>query len=237
MWVKICGTTSARDAETALEAGADALGLILAPSPRQVSLAQAAAMTKALPGTVERYGVFVHPSFEFVVRAVEQAGLSGVQLHASSEPDLDRRLRTYFEAKPGFKLLRVVRLAPGEALSPAMLNKFRAGEHDGLLVDSRTAAAEGGTGTRFDWQSAQPAFATAGEQRLIVAGGLMPENVAEAITTLRPWGVDVVTGVEQSPGRKDTGKVKDFVWRAREAAASLAAQAMGFAGQGTAPKG
>ncbi len=222
MWVKMCGTTSLGDAEAAVEAGADALGFVFAPSPRQVSIAQAAAITHALPHQVEKYGVFVHPSFDFVVRSVQESGLTGVQLHVSSEPGLEQRLHLHFNSVPGFRLLRVIRLSPGEKLTVQRLEPLRAETCDRVLVDSRTTHSQGGTGVSFDWESARPAFDSVADLKLIVAGGLSPENVGEAVMALQPWGVDVVTGVEQSPGRKDPGKIKDFVQRAREAHASLA---------------
>ncbi len=218
MWVKICGTTSREDAALAVEAGANALGFVFAPSPRQVSIEQAATITASLPDQLERYGVFVCPSYEFVVEAVQEAGLTGVQLHAAGEPGLEQRLRTLFKTKPEFKLLRVLHCGRNEILTSEKVRLSCAGARDGLLVDTRTAQAQGGTGASFDWMSARGAFAEAASVKLVVAGGGSPDNVAEAIATLLPWGVYVVTGVEQSPGRKDPAKVAAFVQRAREAA-------------------
>lgn len=217
MWVKICGTTSLSDAEAAIEAGADALGFIFAPSPRQVSTAGAAAIIRTLPKHIEKYGVFVDPNFEFVAGAVRESGLTGVQLHVSSEPGLEQQLRRYFAAMP-VKVLRVIRLKPQERLTAAMLDPLRAAACDGVLVDAQTNHAQGGTGVRFDWTSAQAAFASAGELKLIAAGGLSPENVGEAVAMLQPWGLDVVTGVERSPGRKDPDKLRNFIRRARACA-------------------
>ncbi len=218
MWVKICGTTSSADAEAAVEAGADALGFIFAPSPRQVSIAQTAAITRGLPSQIEKYGVFVNPTFDYVVKVVQESGLTGVQLHMSHEPDLKQRLRSFFESEPGFKLLEVVHLGTEDTLTPEALEPFRT-SCDGVLIDSRVGQLAGGTGVSFDWVSARTAFTSAADMRLIAAGGLSPENIAEAVATLRPWGVDVVSGVELSPGRKDPRRVAEFVQRAREAAA------------------
>ena len=236
MWIKICGTTSLRDAELAVEAGADALGFIFAPSPRQVTASAVRLITRRLPETIERYGIFVHPSFEQVVDTAEAAGLSGVQLHATEDRSLAGRLRGHFSAIEGRRrlgLLQVLHLpAAGLAAGPEQGVEAQmaalAADHavDALLVDSRTPWAEGGTGLRFDWAAASGTFLrSAPHLRLIVAGGLAPENVAEAIATLRPWGVDVVSGVEAAPGRKDGGRMRAFVERARQASAALAAPA------------
>ncbi len=246
MWVKICANTSLLDAQAAVEAGADALGFIFAPSPREVTVGQVREISGQLPRHVERYGVFVHPSFEQVVATVEQAGLTGVQLHATNDPGLAARLREHFtqrEGLPRLGLLRVLHYpreqAPREQVQPAehaaessfaaqlgALRADHAADHaiDAVLVDSRSAMAQGGTGVRFDWAEASGAFlSVAPHLRLIVAGGLAPENVAEAIRLLRPWGVDVVSGVEASPGRKDPARVRAFIARARAAAREVAA--------------
>lgn len=242
MWVKVCGTTTLDDARLAIDAGADALGFVFAPSPRQVSPAQVAAIAARLPLHVERYGVFVHPTFEQVIGTVAAAALTGVQLHATDDPTLAARLREHFSAIPGRRrlgLLRVLHVPAENALQSSAPSKgLQAGLEDGLrelaadhsldavLIDSRTAAAEGGTGLRFNWAEASGSFLQAAPHlRLIVAGGLSPENVAEAVATLRPWGVDVVTGVEAAPGRKDPARVRAFVDRARAAARALAAPA------------
>lgn len=240
MWIKICGTTSLEDAQLAIDAGANALGFIFARSPREITPAQAGAIAAQLPAHVERYGVFVHPTFEQVVSTVETAGLTGVQLHATNDLMLAGRLREHFNAlcaeQAGRKrlgLLRVLHLpaagaptAPGDSLE-AQLEQLSADHSvDALLIDSRTAEAEGGTGLRFDWQRASGSFLRAAPHlRLILAGGLDPGNVAEAISTLRPWGVDVVTGVEASPGRKDPRKVRAFMERARATARALGSPA------------
>ena len=236
MWIKICGTTTLDDAQLAVEAGANALGFIFARSPREVTPAEARAITGRLPAHVERYGVFVRPSFEQVVSTVEAAGLTGVQLHATDDPALAPRLREHFsmlcERQPGRKrlgLLRVLHLPaagtqklPGETLDAQLAQLSEDHSADAVLIDSRTAEAEGGTGLRFEWLEAGGSFLRAAPHlRLILAGGLAPGNVAEAISTLRPWGVDVVTGVEASPGRKDPRKVRAFIERARASAQAL----------------
>ena len=223
LWVKICGTTNLEDAQCAITAGADALGFVFAPSPRRVTPAQVAIITAQLPSEIELYGVFVHPSFAEILETVEAAGLSGVQLHASSEPMLTQRLREHFDASRGQNRVSILRVlhypANGESFESVLQTAEQDPAADGVLVDSRSGGARGGTGLRFDWQQARKTFLAARpHSRLIVAGGLRPENVQEAVATLCPRGVDVVTGVEASPGRKDLALVRAFIERARSAA-------------------
>lgn len=239
MWVKICGNTTLHDAELAVAAGADALGFVFAPSPRQVTPAQVAAISARLPERMERYGVFVDAAFEEIVETVMRAGLTGIQLHSTPDPQLATRLRAHFSALPRRKrlgLLRVLHLPAGAQANPAsdgadfstqLLALQQDHSADALLVDARTATASGGTGLTFDWAAASGAFLKAAPHlRVIVAGGLSPGNVAEAIATLRPWGVDVVTGVEAEPGRKDPAKVRAFITRARATARAMASTAV-----------
>ncbi len=226
MWTKICGNTSLEDARHAIAAGADALGFIFAPSPRQVTSEQVASITTLLPGHVETYGVFGEASFDEIVGAVNAAGLTGVQLHGNGDAALPLRLRTHFAAQgKHIGILAVVHLSPDASESLAAVTLERqltslARDHavDAALVDTHAANAIGGTGLTFNWQAAQRSFSRmAPHLRIIAAGGLRPENVATAIETLRPWGVDVVTGVEASPGRKDPARVTAFIRNARDA--------------------
>jgi phosphoribosylanthranilate isomerase len=225
MWVKICGTTSLEDAQLAIDAGADALGFVFAPSPRQVHATQVAAITRHLPPEVQRYGVFVNPSLDEAVAAVEQAGLTGVQLHRVAEAELPMRLRAQLALSHAghVSVIGVVHFEQSQSPSDFLDALAVAhGAYDAILIDSRTATAEGGTGVSFDWMAAQHALAEGGKPpRLIVAGGLNAANVHEAITLLQPWGVDVVTGVEAAPGRKDEAKVRAFVQAARSATQGL----------------
>jgi phosphoribosylanthranilate isomerase len=218
LWVKICGNTSLADAQLAAEAGADAVGFVFAPSPRQVTLEQAAAITPSLPAAIEKIGVFVDADLTAVASAIEQAGLTGVQIHSIELDSLPTQLRQRFG--PELRILQVVHFGDdATARFAAVANDTNI---DGILIDSRTALAPGGTGIAYDWKAARASlFSTAGGLKLIAAGGLNPANVPEAIATLLPWGVDVVTGVEQLPGRKDPAKVRDFIHNARVAAAKL----------------
>ncbi|HUB28796.1 MAG TPA: phosphoribosylanthranilate isomerase [Terracidiphilus sp.] len=213
LWIKICGNTSLEDALLAADAGADAVGFVFAPSPRQVTAEQVAAITAHLPAQIEKIGVFVDAPLAQIINTVAQSGLTGVQLH--SEVDREAVAQVRARLGPQFRILRVVQFASEAAdrvqalsLDPAI---------DGVLVDSRTATAAGGTGIAFDWSSAAATVFQGTNKPLIVAGGLNPANVQEAIATLRPWGVDVVSGVEAAPGRKDPTKVRAFVANARAA--------------------
>jgi phosphoribosylanthranilate isomerase len=215
IWIKICANTSLADAQLAVEAGADAVGFVFAPSPRRVTAEQVAAITPRLP-EVEKIGVFVDADLAAISTTIERCALTGVQLHGDGDEAttmaLIHRLRSRFG--PQLRLLRVLHF--GKSLDiPAELPEI-----DAVLVDSRTATAVGGTGIPFDWQAARDTiFAPDRKLKLIAAGGLSPSNVAEAIATLNPWGVDVASGVEAWPGRKDAAKVREFVVRARSAAA------------------
>jgi phosphoribosylanthranilate isomerase len=240
LWVKICGNTSLEDALLAADAGADAVGFVLAPSPRHVTAGQVAEIVPHLPSSLEKIGVFVDDSFEEIAAAVQTVGLTGVQLHFNAAPDLAARLRERFGAS--LRILSVVHFdgrQQAEGVSFVSGHDFSRAESatniegalapevslydptiDAILVDSRTATAVGGTGKTFDWAAASRTLfrnENARELRLIAAGGLTPESVAEAIATLRPWGVDVVSGVEAAPGRKDAAKVRAFVANARSA--------------------
>ena len=218
LWVKICGNTSLADAQLAADAGADAVGFVFATSPRRVTVDAAAAICGKLPRTIEKIGVFVDAGLDEIYSTVRQAGLTGVQLHFEADARLPAKLRE--RLGPDLRILRVVHFDAG--ISPgvsAHIKKYAEDTSiDGVLVDSRTDTAVGGTGLAFDWTEARKTiFGEDRRVKLIAAGGLTPANVAEAIATLRPWGVDVVSGVEAAPGRKDAFKVRDFVVRARAA--------------------
>ena len=218
IWIKICGNTSLVDAQLAVEAGADALGFVFAPSPRRVTVAAVAAINSQLPAKIEKIGVFVDTALEEIVSTVQDCGLTGVQLHFNAEPELPARLHE--RLGPELRILRVIHFDAESAGQHAtqIAGHARNPHVDAVLVDSRTATAAGGTGVTFDWIEARKSiFGDAGRLKLVAAGGLSPENVAEAIAALRPWGVDVVSGVEASKGKKDPAKVREFVARARAA--------------------
>jgi phosphoribosylanthranilate isomerase len=216
MWIKICGNTNLEDARFAAECGAQAVGFVFAPSPRRVEADLVRRITEHLPPQLEKYGVFVDAGFDEVVSTVNAGGLTGVQLHRTSDPLLPARLRQHFAAR--IVIMRVVHF-----MSPdfeQQWNELSRGE-DTVLVDSSTPRAIGGTGTSFDWNKARSFLRGAPHVRWVAAGGLAPENVKQAIQTLRPWGVDVVSGVESTPGKKDPARVLAFIRSAQEAAAEL----------------
>jgi phosphoribosylanthranilate isomerase len=215
LWIKICANTSLADAEIAADAGADALGFIFAPSPRRVTAEQAAAIVPHLPATLEKIGVFVEAWFGEIAATVETVGLTGVQLHWDAPPELPAKLRKRFGPK-----LRVVRVVHFDKAAHENASAVAQDANiDAILVDSRSETAVGGTGWTYDWDVASKTlFHKVKEQKpMIAAGGLTPANIAEAIAALRPWGVDVVSGVESEPGRKDAAKVRAFIANARAA--------------------
>jgi phosphoribosylanthranilate isomerase len=193
VFVKICGTTSEDDALLAVAMGADAVGFIFAPSPRQIAVGKASDIAKRLPPEIVTFGVFRDEAPQRVVEIVQHAGLDGAQLHGNERPEDTRWVRE--------RLARVIKAFP--AGDPALR---QAGDHgaDAVLLD----APRPGSGQVFDWSLA--AEVPIGIP-LILAGGLTPDNVAGAIQRVQPWGVDVVSGVEKVPGEKDPMKVRDFV--------------------------
>lgn len=198
MFVKICGTTSEEDALLAVAMGADAVGFIFAPSPRRIAAQAVADIVKRLPPEILTVGVFRDEAPTRVVELVNGTGLKGAQLHGHETPDQTAFVR----ARVPF----VIQAFP--AGDPAVT---RAGDYpaDVVLVDSPSP----GSGQVFDWRMAEVPDGL----RLVLAGGLTPANVAEAIAQVHPWGVDVVTGVEATPGHKDPVKVRAFVAAAKAA--------------------
>ena len=216
IWIKICGNTSLEDALVAVDAEADAVGFVFAPSPRRVTPAEVAAITPHLPASVEKIGVFVDAALEEIVSTVRLCGLTGVQLHFDADPELPARLHERLGSE--VRILRMIHFNVESAgQHKAQIAEYDQDPHvDAVLVDSCTANAIGGTGVAFAWEAARATlFPDAKARRRIAAGGLTPANVAEAITALRPWGVDAVSGVEAAPGRKDPAKVREFIRRAR----------------------
>jgi phosphoribosylanthranilate isomerase len=202
VFVKICGTTTEEDALLAVAMGADAVGFIFAPSPRQVSSRSVADIVKRLPPEILTVGVFRNEAPARVVDVVNRTGLRAAQLHGKEKPEESRWIRD--------RVPFVIQAFP--AGDPAV---GRAREYgvDAVMVDSPTP----GSGQLFDWSLAESPSGS----RLILAGGLHDGNVGDAIATVRPWGVDVATGVEASPGHKDARKVRAFIAAAREAADRL----------------
>jgi phosphoribosylanthranilate isomerase len=205
LFVKICGVRTPEEAVAAAKAGADAVGLVFwLGSPRRVDAPVARAIARALPPAVLRVGVFVDAEREELARTADEAELDLLQLHGEEPPErfcgLPRR---------AWKALRV-----GPGFAPAEADRY-AGRAAGLVLDARVEGAPGGTGHAFDWSLARGVRDRCGF--LVLAGGLTPETVAEAIRAVRPHGVDVSSGVESAPGRKDPAKVRAFVEAARSA--------------------
>jgi len=203
-WIKICGTTSERDADIAIRAGANALGFIMTKSPRQVSETTAYSIGTVVPKGVETIGVFVNEELDALAQTARFCRFTGVQLHGDEDAGYIARLRTLL---PGTKLLKAANvdtLANRKNLKP-----------DAWLLDSGESAQRGGTGKTFSWGEAQPVVKELREP-FIVAGGLNAQNVRNALTVLHPWGVDVVSGVESYPGRKHSGLLVQFIDAVRQ---------------------
>lgn len=197
---KICGLTVPAEASAIAALGASAIGLVFyPPSPRNVSLDQAGEIQHALPAHVPAVGVFVDPDWEFLCRAVETAGLGGIQLHGNESPDLVDRLCRTFDI-PVIKGLFAAR-------PPAMTD---AGQYapNAFLVEAGKGVLPGGNAETWDWATAAPFIRS---HRTILAGGLDPENVAQAVAACLPDAVDASSGLESAPGRKDLEKVKQFL--------------------------
>jgi len=215
MWVKICGTTNLEDAQCAVDAGADALGFVFAQSPRRVRPSEAKRIIAVLPRKVETIGVFVNQRSKAILETAEKAGLTGVQLHGDETLEFAHELRDGARVA-GIKLrvykaIAMKRLTAGGLDLTSPKNLISA-----YVLDSGSWTKRGGTGKKFDWKQAAPLVRFAGGRfDLIIAGGLNPENVAKAIRLFHPWGVDVVSGVECEPGKKDHQKVRAFVKAAK----------------------
>ena len=200
MFVKICGITSEEDALLAVAMGADALGFVFAPSSRQVAAGFVRDIVRRLPPEVLTVGVFRDESPQRVVDIVNSIGLKAAQLHGHETVEQTILVRS--------KVPFVIKGFPAGDPALDRADDFKA---HAILIDSHAP----GSGEMFDWSLAEGAPIN---RRVILAGGLTPENVAEAIERVRPWGVDVSTGVEDGPGRKDARKVRDFVRNAKAAA-------------------
>jgi phosphoribosylanthranilate isomerase len=249
-WVKICGITNVDDALAASEAGANAVGFVFYPkSSRHVMVDTVQSIVAKLPQQVEKVGVFVNETVEYVRDTVKEAGLTMVQLSGDETTEFSRALYKGFangskrpmifrcypaklfdapgERSVGWDPVAAGLVEPDEAYKGKRVHKihvakngdlflethgFRPGVLSGVMLDSSTAERRGGTGQTFDWERVQPwAGIINSISKLIVAGGLHPGNVQEAIHLLHPWGVDVSSGVEREPGKKDPRKVRAFV--------------------------
>jgi phosphoribosylanthranilate isomerase len=206
LWLKICGITRREDAEAAVEAGASAIGFVFwNRSRRCVDARSARAIGLALPPELERAGVFVDACREEILRVFEEARLTWVQLHGEEDLDFARSL--------GVPWVKAFRVGREREAAPADLAPFVREAHERrYLLDAFVPDLPGGTGRSFDWTLAAPIHDAARDAggRMILAGGLTPENVAGAVRATRPSGVDVSGGVESSPGIKDAARIVSF---------------------------
>jgi phosphoribosylanthranilate isomerase len=199
--VKICGITSVADGQMAAAAGADMIGLMFYDqSPRHITLPQAAEIARELPPFVLRVGVFVNPDEDLVMRAITQCGLNLLQFHGDEPSEFCTRF--------GVFSLKALRVRDEESLQT--LENFQT---DAFLLDACSKTGLGGTGETFNWDLAITARKFA--KPIFLAGGLTPENVEEAVRKVRPFAVDVSSGVESAPGKKNPAKVIAFISAAR----------------------
>lgn len=201
--VKICGITSVADAQAAAEAGADMIGLMFYEgSPRHITLATAAEISQSLPPFVQRVGVFVNPDEALVMEAISACDLNLLQFHGDESPE--------FCTQFGIMSMKAFRIRDAESLK--VLSKYPT---DAWLLDAYSEKGLGGTGETFNWDLAVAAKQSG--KLIFLAGGLTPENVREAVRHVNPFGVDVSSGVEAAPGKKDAAKVKAFIAAAKAA--------------------
>jgi phosphoribosylanthranilate isomerase len=213
--VKICGITNAADARFACDLGADALGFnFYKKSPRSIDLPSAKKIVRGLPPFVRSVGVFVTGKPTEMVRIAQSANLGVIQLHGDQCAAHTSFCATYFP------VIRAFRVGAGFRLSE--LDGYKAASAILLDAASSQAGQFGGTGKTMDWGVAREA---AKSRLIILAGGLTPENVAAAILLVRPYAVDVASGVESKPGKKDRGKLRDFMQEVRRAESQLQAPA------------
>ncbi|RMG38039.1 MAG: phosphoribosylanthranilate isomerase [Gammaproteobacteria bacterium] len=195
--VKICGITRPEDAEAAVHAGADAIGLVFyPPSPRHVELAQAVEIARGLPPFVTTVGLFVNADAETIAEVVAEVGIDLIQFHGNECPD--------YCASHGRPWIRALRMKDDIDLE-AEAGRFAAAR--GILLDAYRPGVPGGTGETFDWSRIPPALA----HRIVLAGGLNPDNVEQAVRQVRPFAVDVSGGVESEPGIKDADRIARFM--------------------------
>jgi len=202
LFVKICGVTNAEDATCAVESGADAIGFNFYPSSKRFIVPEKAReISEGLDASILRVGVFVNPAREYVVATIRQVGLNAIQFSGNETPDDVSGYQ--------LKVFKAIHITGVESLAAMKLYGV-----DAFLLDTHRDGDFGGTGETFDWDVARKAKQFG---KVIMAGGLTPQNVSAAVRLVRPYGVDVSSGVEARPGIKDNKKIADFIRRAREA--------------------
>jgi phosphoribosylanthranilate isomerase len=200
--VKVCGIKEPGDARVAAEAGADAIGLVFAESPRKVGVERAREIAAALPEGVLKVGVFVDAEPKEVLRISREVGLDYAQLHGDEEPETVAAIRD-----GGVGVIKALRVR-----DTASLREMVRYDTNFFLLDAFSEKVRGGTGTRFDWELAK---AVRGYANILVSGGLTPENVREAIEFFEPYGVDASSSLEEKPGKKNDERVRRFVSAAK----------------------
>lgn len=198
MLVKICGIKTIEAASVAVQAGADFIGFVFAPSKRQITPNQAAIIAKTVPASVQKVGVFVNETVENIKDIAEQVGLDIIQLHGDESPEILEQLP--YQTIKAFSI---------DQVSAEMVKSFPA---DYYLIDSPVGEHRGGTGKTFDWKLATELGLHL--DKVILAGGLSPDNIQEAIKQVQPAGIDVSSGVETN-GEKDHQKIKQFIQNAK----------------------
>lgn len=201
--VKICGITNIEDAKSAMSSGADALGFVFAPSPRRITDIAAGEIIGELPLSLLSVGVFVNEQLPRVKEIIKRCNLSAVQFHGEESPDYC----AHFEK---VKVIKAFRVKNSDSLK--YLSDY---EVDAFLLDTYVQREAGGTGTNFNWNLASSLKDC--PKLIILSGGLSPENVTEAIKIVKPYAVDVSTGVESRPGKKDPKLVEEFIRKAKGA--------------------
>ena len=214
-WVKICGITNLEDALAAVEAGADALGFVFyEKSPRNVAPETVREIVRQLPAHIEKVGVFVNQFEDEICTVADEAGLSTIQLHVQNE-DNPHVGDLVVKNRPDLKIVVGISMHHPKPEGWAMM--WRPDVVHAFLVDSGGSSKPGGTGETFNWKMRQRSIEViASLGRVIVAGGLTSLNVTDAMHILHPWGVDVSSGVESKPGKKDPEKVRAFLSAVRE---------------------
>lgn len=208
VWVKVCGLTDADEAAKIAKLGVDAVGVVFAAgSRRRVSVHQAAAIFAALPCHIQCVGVFVDAPQHEVLHIAAQTGIDTIQLHGHESPMVAAAY-----AAQGFRVIKAVQLSNNLVPKTLLTRYIDSGVHT-LLLDTYVNGQPGGTGITGNWQLAQE---VAQAYPLILAGGITPQNVGEALSTVQPLGIDVSSGVERSPGRKDLHKVAQLLSAVRK---------------------
>lgn len=199
MKIKICGITSQDDALAAANAGADMIGMIFSQSPRMISKEKAKEISAVLPKKIEKVGVFVNEKSETINTIFKDCALDYVQLHGDESPEFCRKVQG--------KTIKVFRIAKAEDL---LQIKNYNNICTAIMLDTFVAGKPGGTGKTFDWKLARAAKNLTGLP-IFLSGGLTPRNVKQAIETVQPYAVDVCSGVESAPGKKDRQLIELFI--------------------------